>query len=101
MISYYEPGTTQEMRSEQNTVPAFKVWEIQSVAEGRYRNKQWNPLWRNQRNACNSSWGGRKGFWGEKMLDLSLGGWISIELGVPCQKDILKERQQQMQGVEV
>lgn len=32
-----------------------------------------------EQDACNSSWGGSKGFWGEKMLDLSLEEWINIK----------------------
>ena len=42
-----------------------------------------------------------KGFWGEKMLDLSFEGQINIEQRVQGWKDILRQRQQQMQSAEM
>lgn len=102
MTSYYEPDITLEMRREQNIVPTFKVWRTQSEEDDSYRYKQWHYLQRKHSRMLVILPGEvRKGFWGEKMLDLSFEGQINIEQRVQGWKDILRQRQQQMQRAEM
>lgn len=45
-----------------------------------------------EQDVCNFFWGGRKGFWGEKMFDFSFEEWINIKQEFQYWKDILRQR---------
>lgn len=70
-------------------IPTCKVCETQSE-EDSYRNKQWDYSQRkHSRRLVILPGEVRKGFWGEKMLDLRFERWINIEQGVQGWKNIL------------